>query len=91
MDRKKYKQIRAAVAVFISMIVSVATTQDSYLLAAAGVLTGMVFLIFVRSKAKIKIDEREIAVSEKAARASYSIFASTIGLTSFFLLLPSKG
>ncbi len=91
MNRKKYRQLRVAVAFFVGMIVSLAVMQDSYLLAVAGVLTGMMFMILVRAKAKIKSDERELAIQEKAARLTYSIFAPTIGIASFFLLLPSKG
>lgn len=91
MDRKKYKQLRAVVALFVGMIVSVAVLRDSYLLAVAGVLTGVVFILLVRSKAKIRTDEREMTIQEKAARMTYSIFAPTIGIASFLLLLPSKG
>ena len=91
MDRKKYKQLRVIVAFFVSAIVALAVTRDSYLLAIAGVLTGMVFMVLVRAKAKIRTDEREATVQEKAARMTYAIFAPTIGIAAFLLLLPSKG
>jgi uncharacterized membrane protein len=91
MDRKKYKQLRVAVALFVGAIVAVAVIRDSYLLAAAGVLTGIVFLALVRSKVKIRTDERELTIQEKAARMTYAIFAPTIGIAAFLLLLPSKG
>lgn len=91
MDRKKYKQFRVLVALFVGMIVFLAVLRDSYLLAAAGVLTGMVFLILVRTKVKIRTDEREVVVGEKAAKATYAIFAPTIGIAAFLLLLPSRG
>lgn len=91
MNRKKYNQIRSLVALFISAIVSVAVIRDSYLLAAAGVLTGMAFMISVRVRAKIKTDERDAVIQEKAARMAYAIFAPTMGIASFLLLLPSKG
>ncbi|MFZ6035346.1 MAG: DUF2178 domain-containing protein [Patescibacteria group bacterium] len=91
MDRKKYKQLRAFVAFFVSAIVSIAVVRDSYLLAAAGVLTGMFFMALVRSKAKIRSDEREMTIQEKAARMTYAIFAPTIGLAAFLMLLPTKG
>jgi uncharacterized membrane protein len=87
MNVKKYRQIRAIVALFVSATVSLAVTQDSMLLAAAGVLTGMLFLGLVRSKTKIVIDEREKTVREKAANMTYAIFAPTVGLGSFFLIL----
>lgn len=91
MNRKKYKQIRVIVIFFVSAIVSSAVVRDSYLLAAVGVFTGMVFLALARSGAKIKTDEREQTIQEKAARITYAIFAPTLGLAAFFLLLPTKG
>jgi uncharacterized membrane protein len=91
MDRKKYKQLRVIVTFFVGAIVALAVIRDSYLLATAGVLTGMVFMVFMRSKAKIRTDERESTIQEKAARMTYAIFAPTIGLAAFLLLLPSKG
>lgn len=78
-------------AFFVGITVSIAVTRDSYLLATAGVLAGMVFMSLFRSKTKIRTDERELAIQEKAARLTYAIFAPTIGIASFFLLLPSKG
>lgn len=89
MTRKKYNQIRAAVAVFVAFIISNAAIRDSYLLAAAGVITGMIFMALVRSKANIKIDEREKAVQEKAANITYAIFAPTLAIGAFLLLVPS--
>lgn len=83
MNIQTYKRVRAAIAVFVAMTVSVATTQNSYLLAIVGVLTGMLFMIVVRRKAKVLVDERMVAVSEKAARYTYSIVTSVIGLSSF--------
>jgi uncharacterized membrane protein len=90
MDIKKYRQARVMVALFVGAIVSVAVTQNSYLLATFGVLTGMLFLILVRSKTKIVVDERENTVREKAAQLTYAIFAPTIGIGAFLLLIPSK-
>jgi len=91
MDGGKYRQFRVIVALFVGTIVGLATVRDSYLLATAGVLTGMVFVVLVRAKAKIKTDEREATIQDKAARMTYAIFTPTIGITAFLLLLPSKG
>lgn len=91
MNRKQYKQLRLVIAFFIGLIVSIAVVRDSYLLASVGVLTGIMFILLVRSQAKIKTDERELIIQEKAARMTYAIFAPTIGIAAFFLLLPSKG
>lgn len=91
MNRKTYRQLRVMVAFFVGMIVSVAVGRDSYLLAVVGVITGMVFMALVRTRAKIRTDERELAIQEKAARLTYAIFAPTVGVAAFLLLLPSKG
>ncbi len=88
MNIKRYKQIRAAVIIFIGVIVSIAVTQDSYLMASVGVLTGMLFLILVRSKTRIVVDEREKTVREKAAQITNAIFTPTIGIGAFLLSIP---
>jgi uncharacterized membrane protein len=89
MNRKKYKQIRVAVALFVFIIVTLATISNSYLLALLGVLAGMLFIGIVRSKTKITIDEREKTIREKAAQMTYAIFAPTIGIGTLILLIPS--
>jgi len=85
MNLKKYKQVRVAVALFVAATVSTAVTNNNRLLAVTGVLVGMLFMIIARSKTKIRIDEREKAVREKAAQYTYAIFAPTVGLASFLL------
>lgn len=89
MNSKRYRQFRAAATLFVAGIVAVSVLLDAYFLAFIGVVTGMLFLILVRSKAKIKIDEREKTVREKAAQMTYAIFAPTIGIGAFLLLIPS--
>ena len=91
MNRKRYTQLRVAVAFFIGMIVSIAVVRDWYLLAVAAVVTGMAFLALVRSRVKIRTDERERTIQEKAGRMTYMIVAPTIGIVALLLLLPSKG
>lgn len=90
MTVKRYKQTRAAIAFFISFVVSISVTQDSYILAAAGVLIGMLFLTAARTQTKVVVDEREKSLQEKAARMAYAIFAPTIGLGSFFLIMAGR-
>ena len=91
MDRKKYHQLRVVVTLFVSVIVSLSVTSNSYLLALVGVLSGLLFLTLVRSKAKITVDERESSIQEKAARMTYAIFTPTLGIGAFLLLIPSQG
>ncbi len=89
MNRKKYKQFRILVSFFVLAIVGLAMFNNSYLLAVAGIFTGMIFMVSVRSKVKIVVDEREQTIQEKAAQLTYSIFAPTLGIGSFLLLFPS--
>lgn len=90
MNNKRYKQMRVFVAFWVMAIVGLAVTRDSYLLALAGVITGMVFMAMARSRTKKITDEREAVMQEKAARMAYAIFAPTIGIGAVLLLLPSK-
>ncbi len=90
MDVKRYRQFRAVIILFIGAIVSVSVAYDLYLLSVVGVFTGMIFLVLARSKTKINADEREITIREKAAQLTYAIFAPTIGIGAFILLLPYK-
>lgn len=90
MDRKSYRQLRILVVFFIGALISLTASRDSYLLTVAAVLTGMVFMALVRSKAKIRTDERETTIQEKASRMTYAIVTPTLGITSFLLLLPAK-
>jgi len=89
MDRKKYNQLRMTVALFVSVTVALAVVRNSYLLSLVGIITGLVFVVLVRSKAKIIADEREKTIQEKAAQMTYAIFAPTLGIGSFLLLIPS--
>ncbi len=91
MNRVTYKKLRTALAFFVGLVVSVAVIKNSYLLAIAGVLTGIVLMTLLRAQAKIRTDERETVIQEKAARMTYAIFAPVIGIAALLLLLPSKG
>ncbi len=91
MDQKKYHQLRIVITLFVSTLVALSITNDNYLLSIASILTGMVFMLLVRAKAKIKIDERESAIQEKAAKMTYAIFAPTLATSALLLLLPSHG
>lgn len=61
------------------------------ILATAGILIGMAFMVIVRSKTDIRIDEREKMVREKAAQMAYAIFAPTIGLGAVLLIFLARG
>lgn len=90
MTRKKYQQVRVLVILFVLAVVVLAGIKDSYLLSLIGVVTGMVFLTLARSRTRIKTDEREASIQEKAARMAYAIFAPTLAMSALVLLIPSR-
>jgi uncharacterized membrane protein len=86
-----YNQIRIFITLFVSIVFILSIIHNNYLLSTASILTGLIFMALVRSKTKIKLDERGQTIQEKATRITYAIFAPTIGIAAFLLLLPSKG
>jgi uncharacterized membrane protein len=91
MNRKKYNQLRAVVILFVAAIVALAVNRNSYLLSVAGIVTGMLFLALARFTAKIRVDEREATIRQKAAQFTYAVIAPTIGISAVLLLIPSRG
>jgi uncharacterized membrane protein len=85
-DEKKYRNIRAAVIVFIVAIIAVSIILNIYLLAIVGILTGILFVSLVRIKTKISVDEREQTIREKATNITYAIFTPTIALGAFLVI-----
>ena len=90
MSAKKYHQLWVGITLFVSALVIIAVFRNAYVLAAAGVLSGMIFMALARSKAGIMVDERERIIREKAARTLYTIFAPTIGVGALLLLLIAR-
>jgi len=90
MNTRRYRQVRAAALIFMAAVVVVSIWLDMLLLAGAGVLTGLLFLVLVRSQTEISVDEREQTIRDKAASATYGIFAATIGISAVLLLLFSR-
>lgn len=90
MNIQQFKQIRVMITLFIGCVVAASINNRSYLLATLGVTTGMLFLIMIRSKIIMSIDEREQTIREKAAHLTYAIFAPTIAIAALLLLVPYK-
>jgi len=91
MNIEKFKQIRVGVAFFVGFLVSIAVSIDSTVLALAAIITGIIFLVLARSKAKVVVDERDKTIREKAANITYAIFAPTIATGALLLILFGKG
>lgn len=90
MSTRRYQQVRTAAVAFMVIVVAVSIWLDIWLLAVTAVLTGLLFLGLVRSRARVAVDEREQTIRDKAASATYSIFAATIGISAVLLLLFSR-
>jgi uncharacterized membrane protein len=90
MNKQQFKQIRVMITLFIGCVVAASISNQGYLLATLGVTTGMLFLIVLRSKITMSIDEREQTIREKAAHLTYAIFAPTLAIAALLLLVPYK-
>lgn len=90
MDEKSYQRLKPAVTVFLILLVCLAVLRAQYLLAAVGIVTGLIFLRFIGSPSKRFMDERERSIQEKAAQITYLIFAPTLGLSSLIMLLAAR-
>lgn len=90
MDTQRSKQLRIAALLFMAAVIVVSLWLNNYLLAGAGVLTGLLFLGLVRSDVKLAFDEREQSLREKAAASTYTIYAGTIGLSAVILLVAAQ-
>lgn len=89
MNIKKYKQVRVIAIIFIISLIAVSIFLKLYLLTIVAIFTGILFTSLVHSDNKNLVDERELSIQEKAADFTYSIFAPTIGIGTFLLLIPS--
>jgi uncharacterized membrane protein len=87
MNTQQYGRLRLVTLLFMVAVVLVSLWLSNYLLAAAGLLTGLLFLALVRSGGELAVDEREQTIREKAAAATYAIYAGTIGGSAVLLLL----
>lgn len=89
MNTKKYKQIRIIALLFVISIITISVFLKFYLLTIFSIFTGILFLSLVHTNNKNIVDERELSIQEKATDFTYSIFAPTIGIGAFILLIPS--
>ena len=79
MDKQKYKQIQAGVAVFIGFVFAFSIIRHTYLVAIIGVAMGSLVLISSKKELDEVIrDERLAMIQQKASTITLSII--TIGL-----------
>lgn len=87
MNSKQYRQSRIVVVFLVSILVALASKLDLAILAIAAALTGFVFLLVVRFKHKIVIDEREKTIREKAAQTAQAVFTPTLAIGALLMIL----
>lgn len=82
-----YKTIRLVVSMYVAMIVSSAVVSQNFVLALAGVISGMIVLWLARKRTKvITADEMILTISGKAARITYSLTTVSLALVSLVLM-----
>jgi uncharacterized membrane protein len=84
------KKLVLIITFIIFLMIILALVRSSYLLAIAGVLTGIIVWFLLSLTNTVKTDERELSVQEKASTMSFSVFLSSTAVIAFLLLFPSK-
>jgi len=91
MNYKQFKTTRLLTTSFIAALVAAAVVYKNIVLALAGVIIGVIFLLLVKRKTKaVLVDERIEIISGKAARFTYSIFTITIAMLALFFTIISR-
>jgi len=90
MTTRKYKQARIVAIIFLILLITVSVFLKLHLLTVFTILTTILFASLVHSNNKNIIDERQLSIQEKASDFTYSIFAPTLGIGTFILLIPSR-
>lgn len=93
MKLQTFKKTRIITSIIVAIIVAEAVLAKNIILAIFAVVGGILFLLLVKKKVEgVMVDERVIAISGKAARATYFIVTLTFGISSIiFLYLGSQG
>jgi tellurite resistance protein TehA-like permease len=89
MTLKKYRQIKNSVLIFLSLIILISLSLQLFLLTGFSVLTFILFLSLISSKNQKIFDEREVNLRQQATDFTFTIFLSTISVSSFLMLIPS--
>lgn len=90
MTLKKYKQIKLAIVVIISMIFSQSIIYKNYLIPIVTLIISWLVLIRLRRQIKgILADERDYAIGGKSALMSIQIY-SWISVAAMFILYAAR-
>ncbi len=86
-----YKTIRIIVSMYVAAVVSSAVVSENFMLALAGVISGMLVIWLAKKRTKtITADEMILTVSGKAARITYSLTTISLALVSVLLMFLAK-
>ena len=89
MALKKYRQTKNLVLVFLILILLISFSLKLFLLTGFSLLTFILFLSLISSKNQKIFDEREVSLRQQATDFTFTIFLSTISLSTFLMLIPS--
>lgn len=89
MTLKKYRQTKNFTLVFLILIILVSLSLKLFLLTGISILTFILFFSLISSKNQKIFDEREVSLRQQATDFTFTIFLSTISITSFLMLIPS--
>lgn len=91
MKYSTFKRIKILITSFVSATVAIAIVYNNMILAFAGVLIGILFLILVRKTTRtVLVDERVKVISGNAARLTYVVLTSVLGILSLMLILSGR-
>ena len=83
--------MKALVASFVSATVAIAVVQNNIILAFAGVLIGVLFILIVQKRTRaVLVDERIQSIGDRAARMTYVILTITLAFLSLFFTMIGR-
>lgn len=91
MNYKKFLTLKILISIFVATTVLIAFSLNNFMLAIAGMIIGMLFMILVRKKTKaVIVDERIELMSGKASRATYGITTLAFAILSIIFILSGR-
>lgn len=87
MKLNTFRKAKLMIVSFVAATVGIASVNRNMYLALAGVAIGILFLALVRRRVNaVTVDERVAHISGRAARLTYAIVTTLLGLLSIFFI-----
>ena len=84
MRKETFNKIQRLVGLFLTVLIAVSVSRDTYVLASVGVSLSVVIIVLARKQVKqIQTDERTVLIQQKASTVTLCVFAvasSIVGL-----------